>query len=138
MAERIRRTAQPVEEDIDMSLIDSFRTSFTRLVRTAERDSAGHIVYSYFDGESFSAALVLSGSSEKETAGNVKAVSSYTLTADEDVVIEYADILRRESDGRLFRVTGFVSEEPPATASFSFRQYSAEDFDSDGQEGDNQ
>lgn len=112
-----------------MNLIESAMQPFTKLIRSSERDSAGNILVSYEDGESFEAALILSGSKETDTAGNTRLIRSYTLTVDSDIDIEYGDIIRRDSDESLYRISGESLGSPPDMASFSFKQLKAEDFE---------
>ncbi len=108
-----------------MSLIDLFSTQFTKLTVTTETDSDGNSVTSYTDGESFSGALVLSSSSEEDS----RLVRKYTLTVSPDLDLSYGDIIKRDSDGSLFEITGESTEKSPEMATFSFKQFIAEDYE---------
>jgi len=108
-----------------MSLIDLFSTQFTKLTVTTETDSDGNSVTSYTDGETFSGALVLSGSSEEDS----RLVRKYTLTVSPDLDLAYGDIIKRDSDGSLFEIIGESTEKSPEMATFSFKQFVAEDYE---------
>ncbi|MCD8108450.1 MAG: hypothetical protein LUE20_10910 [Oscillospiraceae bacterium] len=109
-----------------MSLIDIFSTQFSKLTVSTETDSSGNTLTSYTDDYSFTGALVLNSSSEEDS----RLVRKYTLTVSPDIDLSYGDIFRRDSDGETFEITGEDTGESPEMATFSFRQFKAEDYSS--------
>ena len=55
--------------------------------------------------------------------------SLYTITTDKSVKLEYHDVLKRLSDGKIFRVTSDGDDKvTPPSASFQFSQVTAEEY----------
>lgn len=59
---------------------------------------------------------------EKEGVSEV-----YTITTHKDIVLNYHDVIKRDSDGQILRVTSNAKDnQSPAVATFSMAQVSAE------------
>ncbi|MCD7888772.1 MAG: hypothetical protein LUG23_02430 [Oscillospiraceae bacterium] len=99
-----------------MSLVEIFSEEFSKLTVTGD---------GFTEGETFTGALILDSSSEEDS----KLVRKYTLTVSPDVDLSYGDVFKRVSDGSAFQITGEDTGESPDMATFSFRQFSAEDYD---------
>ncbi|MCC8195698.1 MAG: hypothetical protein LIO49_02650 [Ruminococcus sp.] len=99
-----------------MSLVEIFSEEFSKLTVTEN---------GFTEGETFTGALILDSSSEEDS----KLVRKYTLTVSPDVDLSYGDVFKRVSDGSAFQIMGEGTGESPDMATFSFRQFSAEDYD---------
>lgn len=108
-----------------MSLIERMMTPCVMRMPTRVPDGQGGQTSSYVDGESFSAAVVKNSSFEARIAEQQTGKATYTITTAR--ALAYHDTFKRLSDAVAFRVTSKSADsEPPAEASFSFRQVSAE------------
>ena len=64
---------------------------------------------------------------QARTAEKQGVTEVYTITVDKGTPLEYHDVLRRDSDGAIFRVTSNITDsQTPARASFQIGQVSAE------------
>jgi hypothetical protein len=53
----------------------------------------------------------------------------YTVTTEKNINLQYHDVFRRASDGKVFRVTSDGDDKKtPASASLNMRQVSAEEW----------
>ena len=85
------------------------------------------IVTTYTEGAAIKAAIVKDSSMLARQAEKEGVTSVYTITVPESVPLPFHTVVRRDSDGATFRVTGDISDsKPPEMASFVFRQSSAE------------
>ncbi len=100
-----------------MGLIELFSEEFSKLTITEE---------GFTEGETFKGALILDSSSESDS----RLIRKYTLTVSPDVDLSYGDIFKRVSGSETFQITGEDTGESPEMATFSFRQFSAEDYES--------
>ncbi|MGN0683754.1 MAG: head-tail adaptor protein [Oscillospiraceae bacterium] len=113
-----------------MSLIDEAMTSCTMIDRTTKPDGEGGIITSWVDGASFNAAIVFDSSLEAKIAEKQGVTSLYTVTVPKNVSLFYHDVFRRESDGKMFRVTSDGDDKvTPERASFQFLQVTAEEYE---------
>lgn len=112
-----------------MSLIDVMKSECTKIDQITVTDGRGGYVPRWVDGATFDAAITIDGSTEMKVAmaQGVKAV--YTITTSRAVNLQYHDVLRRESDSQIFRVTskGDDSKTPP-TAGLDMRVVTAEEW----------
>ena len=66
---------------------------------------------------------------ESRAAEKQGVTSLYTITAPKGVILEYYDVFKRLSDGKVFRVTSDGDDKiTPARASFQVFQVTAEEF----------
>ena len=108
-----------------MALFDTFKVPCTLLERTRVPDGEGGWSTAWADGPTFEAAIVLDSSMGARVAEQEGVTSVYTVTADRNVVLEFHDAFRRDSDGQVFRITK-VNDPTPDVATFQFSQYQAE------------
>lgn len=52
----------------------------------------------------------------------------FTVTTEPNVSMEFHDVFRRTSDGKVFRITK-VNDSTPNVATFQFNQYQAEQWE---------
>lgn len=112
-----------------MSLIDAFKTKFTLMEKARVSDGEGGWTTTWVPGESFEAALTLDQSLQARVAQKEGVTSVYTLTYDPKTPLDFHDVFRRESDGKIFRVTSDADDkQTPSVASFRFSQVTAEEW----------
>ena len=112
-----------------MSLLSEAMESCTMLDRATVDDGYGGYKSVYSDGVSFSAALVLDNSLQARVAAKQGVTGLYTVTTVKELNLQYHDVFRRNSDGKLFRVTSDGDDKKtPASASLNMRQVSAEEW----------
>jgi hypothetical protein len=108
-------------------LIDAFLTPCVLRTPTRTDDGEGGTVDTWTDGARFSAAIVKDDSRDNNIGERSLASDTYTITVKDGPALPYHSVIKREADGRTFRV---ISDEadtmPPRCASFTFRQVKAE------------
>ena len=112
-----------------MSLIDSMTSECTLLDEITVTDGRGGYVRRWVDGATIMAAITIDGSTEMKIAQAQGVKAIYTITTTKAVNLQYHDVLRRESDNKIFRVTsdGDDSKTPP-TAGLDMRVVTAEEW----------
>ena len=112
-----------------MSLLSEAMTTCFMLDKITAPDGYGGIKSRWINGASFQAAIVFDTSIEARTANAQGVTSLYTVTTEKGTVLEYHDVFRRQSDGKVFRVTSDGDDKyTPASASLNMRQVTAEEF----------
>ena len=112
-----------------MSLLDDNFEAFTVLVPTETSDGRGSTTTTWSDGDSIMGAIVYDNSSEMKAAQAMGVTSVYTLTVRKNVTLDYHTVLRRKSDGRIFRLTSKLNDkQTPKGAILNMRQYDAEEW----------
>ena len=113
-----------------MSLLSEAMENCTMMDKTTIPDGYGGFTQKWVDGAPFNAAIVFD-SSMQARAANVQGVTSlYTITTARAVTLMYHDVFRRESDGKIFRVTSDGSDKKtPGSASLDMRICSAEEWE---------
>lgn len=110
-----------------MSLIDEFKTACTLLTKTRVPDGEGGWVVSWTDGMQFKAAIVHNTTIAARVAEKEGMASTFTVTTEKNMALDFHDVFRRESDGDTFRVTSDSQDvQTPDSASFQFAQVTAE------------
>lgn len=113
-----------------MSLLAELMENFTMLDKTTTPDGYGGIVPTWTDGATFKAIANLDSSMEARIADQQGVTSLYTITTEKSINLQYHDVLRRESDGKIFRVTSDGDDKKtPDSAGLNMRQVSAEEWE---------
>ena len=100
------------------------------LGKTTAPDGYGGYVSKYVDGAPFTAAITFDASMEARAAERQGVASMYTVTTGKETTLEYHDVFRRISDGKIFRVTSDGDDKhSPASASLNMRQLTAEEWE---------
>lgn len=71
----------------------------------------------WVDGIKFKAAIGFSASTENAIAEQQGVTSLYEVATDRALVLQYHDVFRRLSDGKIFRVTTDGDDNPTPTSS---------------------
>lgn len=92
-------------------------------------DGEGGFITTWVDGAKFDAAIMFDSSMQARTAEKQGVTSFYTVTTGTVARLEYHDVFRRISDGKVFRVTSDGDDKvTPAKASFQLSQVTAEEW----------
>ena len=112
-----------------MSLLDEAMAEVVMLDRTTQPDGEGGIITAWREGAPFMAAIVFDTSIEARVAEKQGVTSLYTVITAKKVILEYHQVFRRLSDGKVFRVTSDGDDKfTPPSASLNMRQVTAEEF----------
>jgi len=110
-----------------MSLIDDFKVTCTLLEKTRVPDGEGGWAVTWADGMQFKAAIVHNTTIDARVAEKEGMTSTFTVTTEKNMALDFHDVFRRETDGDIFRVTSDSQDvQTPSRASFQFAQVSAE------------
>lgn len=113
-----------------MSLLDEAMEEFVVLNKSVVSDGYGGTVTEWSDGTTLVGAIVFNGSTQMQIAQAMGVTASYTLTVRKGVVLDYHDVLRRVSDGKIFRLTSDSDDmKTPQSAGLDMRQYTAEEWE---------
>lgn len=92
-------------------------------------DGEGGFLVEWQEGGQFKSAVTFDNSLEARVAQKQDVSSVYTVYTPKNVELEYHDVFKRISDGKIFRVTSDNDDKKtPKTASFQVRVASAEEF----------
>lgn len=110
-----------------MTLIDSMMEDCTMVDKKSVPDGVGSFKPQWVDGATFKAAIVKNNSLQAKVAEKQGVTEVYQITVPKGTPLEFHDIIKRNSDGLILRVTSNIKDsETPKTATFSFGQVSAE------------
>lgn len=113
-----------------MSLLSEQMELCVMIDKSTELDSYGSMVTVWREGAPFSAATVLDSSLQARVAEKQGVTGIYTITTNKSVNLQYHDVFKRVSDGKIFRVTSDGDDnKTPASASLNMRQVSAEEWE---------
>lgn len=112
-----------------MSLLSDAMEACTMIDKTTVSDGYGGFDPAWVDGAPFNAAIVLDNSIEAKTAQKAGVTALYTVTTPKKINLQFHDVFRRESDGKIFRVTSDGDDvHTPKSANLDMRQVSAEEW----------
>ena len=112
-----------------MSLLDEAMEKCVLLNKTTAPDGYGGYITTWADGAEFKAAIVFDTSMQARVADKEGVTSLYTVTTKKALTLEYHDVFRRVSDGKVFRVTSDGDDKyTPASAGLNMRQVTAEEW----------
>ena len=112
-----------------MSLLDSAMTEVIMLEKTRVSDGEGGFITQWVEGASFYAAITFDSSMQARTAEKQGVTSLYTVTVRKNAMLEYHDVFKRLSDGKIFRVTSDGDDKfTPESSTLNMRQVSAEEW----------
>lgn len=112
-----------------MSLLSEAMESCVILTKTVQNDGYGGYTTTWTEGAVFDAAIVFDTSIQARTAEAQGVSSRYTVTTKRVMHLEYHDVFRRNSDGKIFRVTSDGDDKyTPNSATLDMRQVTAEEW----------
>lgn len=102
---------------------------FHFLVAIPTLDGEGGFYNRYVDGAEFEAHATFDTTMEARTGAAAGVSSLYTLHAPIGVPLGFHTIVKRDSDGKILRITSNGNDKKtPDVATFSFQVVTAEDF----------
>ena len=112
-----------------MNLLEQAMSDVVFLEKVRTPDGEGGFLTAWNEGEPFKAAITFDTSIQARTAEKQGVTSLYTVTTKKSVVLEYHDVFKRKSDGKIFRITSDGDDRfTPASASLNMRQVTAEEW----------
>lgn len=112
-----------------MSLLDEAFTDVIMLEKKRVPDGEGGFITTWTEGMTFTAAITFDTSMQARVAEKQGVTSLYTITIRKSAMLEYHDVLKRVSDGKIFRVTSDGDDKfTPDSASLNMRQVTAEEW----------
>ena len=112
-----------------MSLLTDSMEAFVMMDKTTTPDGYGGFTREWREGASIQAAAVFDSSMQARIAGSQGVTSLYTITTTRSITLEYHDVIKRVSDGKVFRVTSDGDDrKTPPSAYLDMRQVSAEEW----------
>ena len=112
-----------------MSLLDDAMTDVVMLEKTRTPDGEGGFITNWTESAEFVAAITFDTSMEARAAMQQGVTSVYTVTTRKNAMLEYHDVFKRLSDGKIFRVTSDGDDNfTPEGAMLNMRQVTAEEW----------
>lgn len=112
-----------------MSLLSEAMESCTMYDKRIVDDGYGGYVPTYSAGATFQAAIVVDNSVNAQLAQAQGVVGIYTITTTKAITLQFHDVFRRNSDGKIFRVTSDGDDKKtPQSAGLNMRQVTAEEW----------
>ncbi len=112
-----------------MSLLHEAMTRCVMLDKRRVPDGEGGYMIQWTESVEFDAAIVFDSSMEARIGAKSGVTSVYTVTLPGDIHVDYHDVFRRLSDGKIFRVTSDGDDKKtPPRASFRVSQVTAEEW----------
>lgn len=112
-----------------MSLLSEAMQDCVILNKQTTQDTYGGYITTWADGAEFKAAVTFDTSLEARVADKQGVTSLYTVTTPRSLTLEYHDVFRRVSDGKIFRVTSDGDDKfTPQSSSLDMRVVTAEEW----------
>ena len=113
-----------------MSLLSEAMEPCTYIDKATVPDGYGGVKPDWRDGAEFQAAIVFDNSLQARIAEKEGVHNLYTISTQKNVNLMYGEIFKRQSDGKIFRVTSDgIDKKTPASAALDMRVVSAEELD---------
>ena len=112
-----------------MSLLSDAMEKCVMLNKVVQSDGFGGYYTQWTEGAEFQAAITFDTSIEARVADAQGVSSVYTVATDRGMVLEYHDVFKRLSDGKVFRATSDGDDSyTPSSAGLNMRQVTAEEY----------
>lgn len=113
-----------------MSLLEDAMTKCVMLHKQTQSDGYGGVITTWVGGAEFNAAIRFDTSLQARVAENQGVTSLYTIITKKSITLEYHDVFRRVSDGKIFRVTSDGDDKyTPDAAALDMRECTAEEWE---------
>lgn len=127
MDDGIQKSAAAMEEI--MSLLNDAMTPCVLLDKKRKPDGEGGYITEWTDSVEFDAAITFDDSMQARIGAKSGVTSLYTVTLPRGFKLDFHDVFRRVSDGKIFRVTSDGDDKhTPDRASFQVSQVTAEEW----------
>lgn len=112
-----------------MSLLSDSMEKCVMLNKQTEADGYGSYITTWTEGAEFMAAFTFDSSIQARVAAVQGVQNLYTITTGRAMNLQYHDVIRRERDGKVFRVTSDGDDKfTPRAATLDMRQVTAEEW----------
>lgn len=110
-------------------LMNEFTEDCTLMERTRVPDGEGGWTSTWDDGMTFRAAITHDTTLQARVAESGGMRSTYTVTTERAMPLDFHDVFRRDRDGQVFRVTSDgTDKQTPDSATFQVSQVTAEEW----------
>ena len=113
-----------------MSMIEESMEEVCFMEKRRVPDGEGGFIVTWTEGAEFLASITFDTSMQARVADKQGVSSLYTVTTAKSAKLEYHDVLKRLSDGKVFRITSDGDDkQTPVRASFGpYLQVTAEEW----------
>lgn len=112
-----------------MSLLDCYMVSCVFMVPNKTPDGSGGYITVWAEGDPLTAAIVRDTSTEARIAEAAGTVRMYTVTVPRDVHLPFHSVIKRLTDGKVFRITSDNAEKKtPISTGLDMAQSTAEEW----------
>lgn len=112
-----------------MSLLKEMMTSCVMVDKRTVPDGYGGYDAVWSEGAEFDATVILDTSMEARIGEKQGVTAVYTVTTSKAMNLQYHDVFKRLSDGKVFRVTSDGDDKKtPMSATLDMRQVTAEEW----------
>lgn len=113
-----------------MSLLTDSYEEFVFMNKTIEADGYGGYITAWADGALFMAVARLDNSTEARVAEAQGVKALYTILTPKAMLLDFHDVVKRVSDGAIFRVTSDGQDnKTPKSATLNIRAVNAEKWE---------
>lgn len=110
-----------------MSLIDNMMCDCCIVEKVRQSDGAGGFITTWQDGATIKAAITYNSSMESRIAERQGVTSTYNVTTYQSCQLDYHDVIKRLSDGAIFRITSNAQDKlSPAVSTLDIARATAE------------
>lgn len=110
-----------------MSLLNEMMEEYILMEKVRQSDGEGGFVTTWEEGITFKACIVMDTTMEARIAEHEGVTSTYTVTTQKNVNLEYHDVLKRKKDGSIYRITSNGGEKiTPSSSTLDMAQVTAE------------
>ena len=112
-----------------MSLLTEAMEQCVMLNKVVQSDGFGGYYTQWIEDVPFDVAIAFDTSIQARTAEAQGVKSVYTVTVDRGMRLDYHDVFKRLSDGKVFRATSDGDDSyTPSSAGLNMRQVTAEEY----------
>ena len=114
-----------------MNMIEEGMTACAVMTKVRVPDGEGGFTTEWTEGAGFQAAITFDSSLQAKVAEKQGVKSLYTVTTAKNAKLDFHDVIKRLSDGKIFRITSDSDDkQTPARAKFGqYLQVSAEEWE---------
>lgn len=111
-----------------MSLVEKAMETSHIMDKHTEPDDYGGVITTYTEGAEINVAYSFNSSTEARVAAQQGVNNRFTLLTKKSVILRFPDIIKRDRDGKYFRVTSDGDDnKTPETAGLNLRAVEAEE-----------
>lgn len=119
-----------MEEIEAMTMIEESMEQVCFMEKVRSPDGEGGFIIEWSEGAEFRASITFDASMQARIADKQGVSSLYTVTTSKNAALEYHDVIKRLSDGKVFRITSDGDDKrTPTRAVFGqYLQVTAEEW----------